>query len=57
MPVVLHLVTQTDWQSLQDAAVLPQVESDLLKLPNAALASLPRMLPADTQVARQRSIS
>ena len=57
MPVVLHLVTQTDSQSLQDAAVLPQVESDLLKLPNAALASLPRMLPADTQVARQRSIS
>ena len=53
MPVVLHLVTQTDWQSLQDAAVLPQVESDLLKLPNAALSNLPRMLPADTHTSCQ----
>ena len=48
MPVVSHLVTQTDWQSLQDAAVLLQSESDLLTLPNAAPSSLPRMLPADT---------
>ena len=50
MPVVLHLVTQTDWQSLQDAAVLLQSESDLLTLPNAAPSSLPRMLPADTHI-------
>ncbi len=48
MPVVLHLVPQTNWQSLQDAAVLLQSESDLLTLPNAVPSSLSQMLPVDT---------
>jgi len=53
MPVVLHLAPQTNWQSLQDAAVLLQSESDLLTLPDAAPSSLSRMLPADTHTSCQ----
>lgn len=38
MPVVLYLVTQTDWQGPLDTAVLPQVWSGLPVCPDGALS-------------------